>query len=44
MRTRKRTVANEEEGHYTAVACFMANRAFQTKSRVLWSADWELPA
>jgi predicted dehydrogenase len=44
MRDRKRTVANEDEGYYSAVACYMANRAFQTKSRVVWNKEWELPA
>ncbi|MCX6624920.1 MAG: hypothetical protein NTY38_28440, partial [Acidobacteria bacterium] len=44
MRTRKKTVANAEEGHYSAVACFMANKAFNTKSRVVWDQAWELPA
>jgi predicted dehydrogenase len=44
MRDRKKTVANEEEGYYSAVACFMANRAFQTKSRVVWDKQWDLPA
>ncbi len=43
MRTRKKTVANEEEGHYSAVTCYMANQAFQTKSRVVWDPSWELP-
>ena len=42
MRDRKRTVANEEEGYYTSVACFMANRAFQTKSRVVWDKTWDV--
>lgn len=44
MRDRKRTVANEDEGYYSAVACFMANQAYQTKSRVLWDKQWDLPA
>ena len=43
MRDRKRTVANEEEGYYTSVACFMANQAFRTKSRVVWDKRWDLP-
>ncbi len=44
IRDRKKTVANEEEGYYSAVACFMANQAFRTKSRVLWDKKWDLPA
>jgi len=44
IRDRKKPVANEEEGYYTAVACFMAARAFRTKSRVVWNKSWDLPA
>ena len=44
IRDRKKTVANEEEGYYSAVACFMANQAFRTKSRVVWDKKWDLPA
>ena len=44
MRTRRKTVANEEEGHYTAVACYMANQAFQKKTRIVWNDEWDLPA
>jgi predicted dehydrogenase len=43
IRDRKRPVANEEEGYYSAVACFMANRAYRTRSRVVWDKDWNLP-
>jgi hypothetical protein len=42
IRDRKKPVANEEEGDYSAVACFMANRAFQTKVRVVWDPAWDL--
>jgi hypothetical protein len=44
MRTRRKTVCNEEEAYYSTVACFMANRAFQTKQRVVWDEQWNLPA
>ena len=44
IRDRKKTVANEEEGYYSAVACFMANQAYRTKSRVMWDRSWDLPA
>jgi predicted dehydrogenase len=44
MRDRKKTVANEEEGYYSSIACFMANQAFRTKSRVVWDKTWDLPA
>jgi predicted dehydrogenase len=43
IRTRKRTVANEDEGYYSSVACFMANKAFNTKTRVMWDSHWDLP-
>jgi len=41
---RKDAVANEEEGYYSAMACFMANQAFRTRSRVTWDPEWDLPA
>jgi predicted dehydrogenase len=44
IRDRKKPVANEEEGYYSSVACFMANRAYRTRSRVTWNGDWNLPA
>ena len=44
MRDRKKTAANEEQGYYSAVACFMANQAYRTKSRVMWDKKWDLPA
>jgi hypothetical protein len=42
--SRKKTVANEEEAYYSSVACYMANRAFRTQSRVVWDSAWDLPA
>jgi hypothetical protein len=33
---------NEEEAYYSTLACFMANRAFQTRSRVVWDPKWEV--
>jgi len=44
MKARTRTVANEEEGYYSAVACCMANQAHRTQSRVVWDPSWDLPA
>jgi predicted dehydrogenase len=44
IRTREKTVANEEEGYYSSIACFMGRRALETKSRVVWDAAWDLPA
>ncbi|MBI4889370.1 MAG: hypothetical protein HY821_02015, partial [Acidobacteria bacterium] len=43
IRDRKKTVANEDEGYYSAVACYMANQALRTKSRVVWDRRWDLP-
>jgi predicted dehydrogenase len=43
IRSRKKPVANEEEAYYSSVACFMANRAFHTQSRVVWDSKWDLP-
>mgnify|MGYP000565685333 CR=1 FL=1 len=37
-----RPIANEVEGYYSAVACFMANQAYRTKSRVVWNSKWEI--
>jgi predicted dehydrogenase len=42
IRDRKKTVANEEEGHYSAAACYMANTALRTKARVAWDPKWEI--
>lgn len=44
IRDRKRTMANEEEGYYSSVACFMAAQALRTRSRVAWDRRWDLPA
>jgi predicted dehydrogenase len=44
MRDRKRTVANEDEGYYSSMACFMAAQALRTRSRVVWDKKWDLPA
>jgi predicted dehydrogenase len=44
IRTRKKPVSNEETGYYSAIACFMANQAYRTRSRVVWDPKWGLPA
>lgn len=44
IRDRKRTVASEEEGYFSAMACFMANQAYRTRSRVAWDRAWDLPS
>lgn len=44
IRSREKTVANEEAGYYSSMACFMGNQAYRTKSRVVWDDKWNLPA
>jgi predicted dehydrogenase len=44
IRTRQKPVANEEQGYYSAMACFMGREAYRTKSRVAWDPAWDLPA
>ncbi len=44
IRSRNKTVANEEAGYYSSMACFMGNQAYRTKTRVVWDAKWDLPA
>ncbi len=43
IRTRRKPIANEEEGYYSSMACFMGRTALETKSRVVWDAAWDLP-
>ncbi len=42
IRDRRRTAANEVEGHYSAAACYMANQALRTRSRVVWDKAWNV--
>ncbi len=44
MRTRRKPVADAVDGYYSSIACFMANQAWRTKSRVVWDPQWNLPA
>lgn len=44
IRTRNKPLANEEEGYYSAVACFMGNLAYRRRMRVPWDNKWDLPA
>jgi predicted dehydrogenase len=44
IRSRRRTIANEEVAYYSTMACFMVNQAFRTQSRVAWDNRWNLPA
>jgi predicted dehydrogenase len=43
IRTRKKTLANEEDAYWSTMACFMANQAMRTRSRVVWDNKWNLP-
>ncbi|HWQ52368.1 MAG TPA: Gfo/Idh/MocA family oxidoreductase [Bryobacteraceae bacterium] len=40
IRTRQAPVANEVEGYYSAMACFMALEAYRTESRIAWKKEW----
>ena len=44
IRTRGKTIANEEVAYYSTVACYMVLEAYRTKSRVVWNKKWDLPA
>ncbi len=43
IRTRRKTIANEEVAYYSTMACYMVNRAYLTQSRVVWDNRWNLP-
>ena len=43
IKSRKRTIANEEVAYYSTMACFMAAEAYKTKARVEWKREWDLP-
>jgi predicted dehydrogenase len=43
IRSRKRPIANEDEGHYSAVVCYMAMQSYRRKTRILWNPAWDLP-
>ncbi len=42
IRSRQTPVANEVEGHYSAVACYMGMQAYLQKKRIEWNRDWEV--
>ena len=44
IRTRKKANCDEVTGYYNAMACFMGNLAYQTRSRVVWQKAWDVPA
>ncbi|MBI4891384.1 MAG: Gfo/Idh/MocA family oxidoreductase [Acidobacteria bacterium] len=42
IQTRQKPIANVEEGYYSSMACFMANQAYQKKTRIVWDAAWNI--
>ena len=44
MRSRKEPNANVVDGHYTAMACHIANIAYSQKARVEWKPEWDVQA
>jgi predicted dehydrogenase len=42
LRSRERPIANEEEGHYSACACYMGLEAYRQKRRIEWNRAWEV--
>jgi predicted dehydrogenase len=44
MRDRRRTIASEVEGYYSAITCHLAAVAYARKARVEWDTAWDLPA
>lgn len=43
IKTRQKTTANELEGYYSSLACYMALEAYRTQERVRWQGNWEPP-
>ena len=42
MRSRKKAACDEEEGHYSAMACHICNIAYKEHRRVQWKKEWSL--
>jgi predicted dehydrogenase len=42
VRTRKHAICDEEAGHYSAMACHIANIAYLENRRVEWKKEWSL--
>ena len=42
IQTRQQPVAHAEAAYYSCVACYMANRAYQSKSRIVWDPAWNI--
>src|SRR5579883_1879642 len=41
MRSRRQPNADVVYSHYLAMVCHMGNRAYETKSRVVWQPEWD---
>jgi predicted dehydrogenase len=44
IRTRQKSVVNEEATYYSTMACSMASMAYRSGSKVFWNDAWNLPA
>jgi predicted dehydrogenase len=44
IRTRQKSVANEEAAYYSTMACAMAAMAYRSGSKIFWNDAWNLPA
>lgn len=42
VRSRKKPNCDEVEGHYSAMACHMANIAYKENRRVTWQKEWDV--
>jgi predicted dehydrogenase len=42
IKSRQKTVANEEVAYYSTMACYMGNMAFQKKTRIVWDDKWNI--
>ena len=42
IRTREKPVANEIEGYYSSVACYMGVQAYEKKRRIEWNPKWNV--
>jgi len=42
IRTRRKPIANEEEGYYSAVACYMGLLAYERRRRIEWRQAWAI--
>jgi predicted dehydrogenase len=42
IRSREKPIANEEEGYYSAISCYMGLEAYAKKRRIEWNRRWEV--